>query len=557
MRILLLALSLVQIVTSLNILVFLIGTNQFERNIFEFLAQQLALRHHNVISIKPVLIPEEPRLVKPKLHLVREKVIKNVLSKDLFKPLEDAVPNTAWRADYDYDCYLEPYYRAHNASCYKLLNSNLVDSLKKESLDLAIVYSGNPCLNALTHLVAVPTIYFDTEGLTDETLIAAGAPIDVLTSPSHCAIAESPEYPILNLYRNSICYLQEMTAQLGLPILSSLVSKRHRLLDEPITNIFRTDYTIKKRFKNFPNVNTLKQQSVAFFANTDPLLEPSRALPPNVIPVGGLHIDHPKPLFAPWNTTIAAAKEGLIIVSFGTQADSSKMSAKQAKSILKALTNLNDYRIYWRVGPNMKLEGIDETKIPKHINLTTFIPQNDLLAHKACKLLVTNGGMSSVMEAVAHGVPIVGVPLYGSNRFNLQKVANKGLGVVIQKDDLNEISLYGAMKKVLESAKYKNTAKEMSKEFKARTTSPFAAALHVIDHVGRHHSFAYMQPAYQPIYKRVDFYLLLLIVFLPVLLLQKLFGFFFKTSAKNVQGVKVAEAAVKVAKEVVESKKNK
>lgn len=81
MRILILLLGLTQIVTSLNILVFLLGTNQFERNIFEFLAQQLALRHHNVISIKPVLIPEEPRLVKPKLHLVREKVIKNVLNK--------------------------------------------------------------------------------------------------------------------------------------------------------------------------------------------------------------------------------------------------------------------------------------------------------------------------------------------------------------------------------------------------------------------------------------------------------------------------------------------
>lgn len=129
------------------------------------------------------------------------------------------------------------------------------------------------------------------------------------------------------------------------------------------------------------------------------------------------------------------------------------MSEYHAKAILKALTNLNDYRIYWRIGPNMHLDGIDIEKIPKHINLTTFIPQNDLLAHKSCKLFVTNGGMSSVMEAVAHGVPIVGVPLYGSNRYNLQKVSNKGLGIVIDKDDLNEISLYGAMKKVLESAK--------------------------------------------------------------------------------------------------------
>ena len=66
-------------VLSINILIFLLGTNQFERNTFEYLAQQLALRHHSVITVKPVLIPEEPRLVKPKLHLVREKTLKNLL----------------------------------------------------------------------------------------------------------------------------------------------------------------------------------------------------------------------------------------------------------------------------------------------------------------------------------------------------------------------------------------------------------------------------------------------------------------------------------------------
>ncbi|KAK5984818.1 Choline kinase beta, partial [Trichostrongylus colubriformis] len=64
---------------SLNILLFLLGTNQYERSTFEFLAQQLALRHHQVTTVKPILIPEEPRLVKPKLHLVKEKTLKNLL----------------------------------------------------------------------------------------------------------------------------------------------------------------------------------------------------------------------------------------------------------------------------------------------------------------------------------------------------------------------------------------------------------------------------------------------------------------------------------------------
>ncbi|CAD6187583.1 unnamed protein product [Caenorhabditis auriculariae] len=460
----------------------LCGTGR--RNIFEFLAQQLALRHHNVITVKPVLIPEEPRLVKPKLHLVREKVIKNTVNRDIYEPLENTVTNAAWNEGYDEEDYLKSYYKAHNASCYKMLNSNLVASLSKESLDVAIIYSGNPCLVALTHLMAVPTVYFDLEGLSDETLVAAGVPFLPGAEPSSCSVFPKQSNPVFAMIRAATCQFQELIAQSDIPFVSSAVSKRHRQLDEPISSMFANDYSIKKRYKSFPSVNALKQQSVLFLANTDPLLEPPRLLPPHVVQVGGVHIDHPKPLFSPWNTTIESAADGMIIVSFGTQADGSKMSAKQANAVLEALSQLKTYRIYWRVGPNLKLEGIDVENVPSHINLTTFIPQNDLLAHKACRLLVTNGGMSSLMEAVAHGVPVVGVPLYGSNRHNLGKVVAKGLGIVVEKSDLNGKNLLTAMKKVLDGAKYKTTAKEMSKEFRSRPAPPFALLLHNIEHIG-------------------------------------------------------------------------
>jgi len=49
----------------LNFLFFLIGTNQFERQTFEFMAQEFARRRHKVVTVKPILISEEPRLVCP------------------------------------------------------------------------------------------------------------------------------------------------------------------------------------------------------------------------------------------------------------------------------------------------------------------------------------------------------------------------------------------------------------------------------------------------------------------------------------------------------------
>ncbi|RCN51505.1 hypothetical protein ANCCAN_02456 [Ancylostoma caninum] len=477
MRLLPLLLLLIPGCISLNILLFLLGTNQYERNTFEFLAQQLALRHHNVITVKPILIPEEPRLVKPKLHLVREKTLKNLLPKALYEDLEKAGDVIPWQANYEEEAYDEVYWTAHNASCYKMINSNLIDTLQKDALDVAIVYSGNPCQLAIAHVLAVPVIYYDLEGLSDETLVASNSPLNLDVVPSKCFLPEISSCHALSRIRNGICYMREYLVQSGIPFVSELISRKYRLLDNPISTMFAEDYNFKKRFKNFPATTTLLRSSSFFFANTDPLLEFPRALSPRVVPVGGLHIDHPKPLFAPWNTSIESAQEGLIVVSLGTQANHAAMKESQVKAILGALSKLTKYRIYWRIGHKVQLKGVKEEDVPAHINLTAYIPQNDLLAHKSCKLLVTNGGMSSLMEAVAHGVPVVGIPLYGSNRHNLRKVVNKvctlletdiclhslmansypniaqGLGTIVSKEELTEETLLTAMKAVLQGTK--------------------------------------------------------------------------------------------------------
>ncbi|KAF8358162.1 ugt-57 [Pristionchus pacificus] len=495
-RLLLFVAALIRAAAALNILVFLLGTSQPERATMEHVAQQLALRHHTVVTIKPILIPEEPRLVKQKLHLVREKTMKNLLHKSMFQPLEKAYDVAPWLAGYDYDDFLVPYYAAHNASCSRIINSDLVDGLRKDNLDVALVYAGNPCQLAVAHVLGVPTVYFDLDGLTDETLVASGSPLDVQYPLSHCRLASQLSSPLVSRLAASACFLSEITSQSGVAPLASIVSRRYRQMDGPITKQFREDYTFKKRFPSFPDVNTLKQRATLYFVNSDPLLEYERALPPHVIPVGGIHMEHPKPLFSPWNETIAQSKEGTIVVSFGTLVNNAKMSESQAAALYGALSQLTSYRIIWNIGAGLKLPGIDVDKAPAHMNITAYLPQNDVLADKRTKLLITNGGMSSLMEAVAYGVPVVGVPLYGVNKHNLDKVAHKGLGVVLQKSELSQTNLLQAIRTVLDSAKYKTVAKDMAREFKARHGKEivFERAMHYIEHVGRHHAAAFYRP---------------------------------------------------------------
>lgn len=109
-------------ICSINFLLFLIGTNQFERNTFEFLAQELARRGHKVVTVKPILIPEEPQLVKPLLHLVHEKVLKDVLPQRLFVPLERVGEDVPWRENYEVEAYMKPYWAAHVFACQRVIS---------------------------------------------------------------------------------------------------------------------------------------------------------------------------------------------------------------------------------------------------------------------------------------------------------------------------------------------------------------------------------------------------------------------------------------------------
>ncbi|KAH7723187.1 UGT-57 protein [Aphelenchoides avenae] len=102
--------------------------------------------------------------------------------------------------------------------------------------------------------------------------------------------------------------------------------------------------------------------------------------------------------------------------------------------------------------------------------------------------------MASIMEAVAHGVPMVGIPLYGFNYQNLLKVQAKGLGRILAKSDLTEKSLATAMKDVLENPKYAATARDLSKAYKGRPTTAFDTVLYWVEHIAKHRSAKFLRP---------------------------------------------------------------
>ena len=72
-----------------------------------------------------------------------------------------------------------------------------------------------------------------------------------------------------------------------------------------------------------------------------------------------------------------------------------------------------------------------------------------LTAHKKTLLFVSHCGMTGILEAIYHRVPIVGIANFADQVDNVVRVQDKGLGVAVSKHYLNNDTIYNAIREVL------------------------------------------------------------------------------------------------------------
>lgn len=63
------------------------------------------------------------------------------------------------------------------------------------------------------------------------------------------------------------------------------------------------------------------------------------------------------------------------------------------------------------------------------------------LGHSNIKLFITQGGLQSIEEAIYNHVPMLGLPLISDQKFNIQKIVSKKLGLQLDSNKLEEKTL--------------------------------------------------------------------------------------------------------------------
>lgn len=78
---------------------------------------------------------------------------------------------------------------------------------------------------------------------------------------------------------------------------------------------------------------------------------------------------------------------------------------------------------------------------------------NIVLAHPNVKVFVSHGGLLSTIEAVYHGVPILGIPIFCDQKMNMAIATEKGYAVNVPYRQLSEDILEKALTEILYNPK--------------------------------------------------------------------------------------------------------
>ena len=125
----------------------------------------------------------------------------------------------------------------------------------------------------------------------------------------------------------------------------------------------------------------------------------------------------------------ARSGEPLLYVSFGSVTAGAHLPFYPAlyRAVIEALAPL-PARVLLTVGEARDHDELGP--LPENVQVERWAPQDDLLPRVAA--VVTHGGHGSVLGALAHGVPVVVLPLFSLDQwFNAAAVARTGSGVAL------------------------------------------------------------------------------------------------------------------------------
>uniref|UniRef100_A0A8C4WIZ1 UDP-glucuronosyltransferase n=1 Tax=Gopherus evgoodei TaxID=1825980 RepID=A0A8C4WIZ1_9SAUR len=208
---------------------------------------------------------------------------------------------------------------------------------------------------------------------------------------------------------------------------------------------------------------------------------------PNFEFVGGLHCKPAKPLPEEMEEFVQSSGEhGIVVFSLGSMIYN--LTEEKSNMVALALSQIPQ-KVLWRY------KGKKPETLGPNTRIYDWIPQNDLLGHPKTKAFITHGGTNGIYEAIYHGIPMVGIPIFADQPDNIAHMKAKGMAVELDFNTMQTQDLIDALDTVIKNSSYKENAVRLSKIHHDQPMKPLDRAVFWIEFVMRHKGAKHLRPA--------------------------------------------------------------
>uniref|UniRef100_A0A3P8TWB1 UDP-glucuronosyltransferase n=1 Tax=Amphiprion percula TaxID=161767 RepID=A0A3P8TWB1_AMPPE len=366
-----------------------------------------------------------------------------------------------------------------------LENQNLIKSLKDSQYDLVLTdpaMAPGLVLAKYLKLPVVLNVRWITSG--DGHFVLAPSPLSYIPVPGS---GLTDKMNFIQRVKNMFFY--------------SIILFQQRFMVEPHYKALCNKY-----IEGGCDIISLLQEADIWLFRSDFVFDFPRPTMPNIVYIGGFQCKPAQPLPADLEDFVQSAGEhGVIIMTLGTLVNAlPKEVANEIASVFAKLPQ----KVIWRH------KGERPSTLGNNTLIVDWMPQKDLLGHPQTRVFVAHGGTNGVQEAIYHGVPVLGIPLFFDQYDNLLRLQERGAGKILQLGDVNGKTFEQGLKELLHQDSYRQNIQRMSRLHRDQPMAPMDQAVFWVEYVIRHkgaphlRTEAYKMPWYS--YYCLDVLLLLL-----------------------------------------------
>lgn len=176
------------------------------------------------------------------------------------------------------------------------------------------------------------------------------------------------------------------------------------------------------------------------------------------------------------------ASEPLVLTTLGTVMGGSPIHRRFSRRSLGELYDLIAEGLSSKPVRHALTVGASGSPVEDHRRFAApYLPHSAILPR--CSVVITHGGIGSLVKALFHGLPVLVIPLGADNPENAKRVVEAGCGMTIAADALTPADVGASIEALLTDPKYRERARAIAAELRAEP--PASAMLPFLEDVAR------------------------------------------------------------------------